>query len=369
MISLQEVDQIDISNTARIKAAFEKDNVTDNVISTEIKKTCAVANTLYIFFHLAYVVFFFIMGKNLMGYINVTSVIFYCLLTILLRTNKHNIYVVLCGIEIGAYMTASTFIVGWQAGFHICLLGLCLLVFFTSYFSKKASNVIRPIPWCLAILADYIFLFFWCKYNRPYYDLDTTLDTMLFIAHLIVVFFFTGYIMVFFTNYVLRLEKKIIRDSKTDELTQIGNRKALEAYFSSLDMENEKYCLTIFDIDDFKKINDKYGHLCGDYILRELAYTALMTKQRTSFVIRFGGEEFLIISKITHSYEDTCKLSEDFRSRMENKVFYYDGNNINLTITLGTAIYENNLSIDDWVKIADSKLYSGKLMGKNQLVK
>lgn len=365
---MTDKNRIWLKDNSKIIKAFEKDNENDNSTSIAIQKICFFANILYILFHLAYMIFFIITGRLEMVYLNIGSMAYFLLLFVLFKLNRYDVYVILTGLEIAFHMTFSTIFIGWDAGYHLCLIGLCILAFFTSYFSRKKHNVIRPLHWTIFLLADYIFLYFWCKNNKPYYPIDELSDAILNTAHLIIVFVVTSGFLFFFIRHISKLEKKIIRDSKTDELTQIGNRKALDAYFSELDFNKQEYTLTIFDIDDFKVINDEYGHLCGDYILRKLSNVCLLSKQDNDFVVRFGGEEFIIISTIDKDFKTTCEFLDSLRIKIENTDFFINDKSHKITVTMGISKYENNYTLEEWIKNADIKLYKGKSTGKNKIV-
>ncbi len=352
----------------RIVEAFERDFEREYHFRKLIQKICIISNILYVTFHLVYLVFFVITGYNVMVYLNVISVSFYAMLFLLIKVDRLDIYVLACGLEIAWYMTFSTIICGFDAGFHFMLLGLCVLAFFTSHFSVKAHNVIRPLHWTIFLVLDYIFLYFYCHYiHEPFYPVTQTVNALLTTAHIVVVFIFIGAFSYFFVSQANVLEKQVLRNSKTDRLTLIGNRKALDDYCDRLE-NKELYCLSIFDIDDFKKINDEFGHLCGDSILKELAQLALYNKRKDDFVVRFGGEEFIFISKIINNFEDTCQNIDEFRKLVENHEFHFEDKTIKITITIGIEKYKNNYSIYDWFNVADKRLYEGKKHGKNRLV-
>ena len=124
--------------------------------------------------------------------------------------------------------------------------------------------------------------------------------------------------------------------------------------------------IAMADIDNFKHINDTYGHNFGDYVLQTLS--ELMQKEiEDSDICRWGGEEFLIIGH-GKDIDKAYKVLEQFRSYVEAYNFSNKGSETNLTITIGLAKYEAGLNMTDWVSIADKKLYAGKYSGKNKIV-
>ncbi len=123
----------------------------------------------------------------------------------------------------------------------------------------------------------------------------------------------------------------------------------------------------MFDIDFFKRINDQYGHLAGDYVLRELARVVQSRIRRDEVFARYGGEEFVIILPET-SLDGATSLAENLRSRVEAHAFVFQNERIHVTISVGCAL----LAVDDksaaeLVQRADEKLYEAKRSGRNRV--
>ena len=115
---------------------------------------------------------------------------------------------------------------------------------------------------------------------------------------------------------------------------------------------------------DFKTVNDTYGHLCGDSVLRKVAE---LVKQgcQDCIVCRWGGEEFIILSA---KHKCSTDILETLRRRIASEEFSYDNVTFRITVTIGAAGYDSELTNDGWVSKADEKLYFGKTHGKNQVV-
>ena len=164
-----------------------------------------------------------------------------------------------------------------------------------------------------------------------------------------------------FIKYALHLENKITNESRTDELTQIANRYGLYDYFNQEEHKESKV-LALFDIDDFKLINDEYGHAAGDYILKRVA--ELSAALPGSFVCRYGGEEFVAVVNSDNYFE----VLENLRKTFENEVFEFEGKQHKITITIGATVYEKDMTLEKWVSSADERMYLGKNSGKNKVV-
>lgn len=158
--------------------------------------------------------------------------------------------------------------------------------------------------------------------------------------------------------------------SRTDRLTSLYNRgyweELLELELSRFQRYQGSASLVMLDIDHFKRINDTYGHLAGDEVIRQVARTIKRTVRDTDLAGRYGGEEFGVILLDTGA-EQGVALAERIRLAMAEQTVHFEGVTINFTISLGVA--ELNLSVSsaqDWLKKADSALYDSKRDGRNR---
>ena len=123
----------------------------------------------------------------------------------------------------------------------------------------------------------------------------------------------------------------------------------------------------MIDIDNFKHVNDTYGHDCGDYVLKTIAGIFNTDMENKGFVCRWGGEEFLFVFTSMNGDEAFIELN-GLREQVERFKFMFKGNEFNLTMTFGVDEFSNNIPIDEVIKAADEKLYMGKEGGRNQVV-
>ena len=159
--------------------------------------------------------------------------------------------------------------------------------------------------------------------------------------------------------------------ARHDALTGLYNRRAIEEVLEREHRRAKRYsrglAVAIADLDDFKKINDKYGHNCGDMVLKHLAKTFLHWIRDTDSVGRWGGEEFLFVFSET-SCEGAQIVAERIRSSLNSQEFICGENSLKLSITIGISYRIQQVSIEDMIHEADNALYYGKSSGKNQVV-
>lgn len=338
-----------------------KNEKTSNKI---IEGTCYLAISIYLFVHIVYLVLFIVTRHNALIWVSALSVVFYGLFFIVLYKKKFYLYALLCGNEIFIYVILATILAGFNSGFHLLLIGLCVVSFFASYFTK-GRKIINSVIWTILSLIIYLTLYFVTRFVNPYYVIEEWLEMVLFTIHAVASFAFVASYLFIFLKFAFKLEKRIMSESRTDELTQISNRYGLYDYLDEINDKTQHY-LAIFDIDDFKVVNDTYGHVCGDYILKEIAK---ISSENLSdyFVGRYGGEEFIIVTNPTSKKECIQRL-EELRKIIEKFEFKFEDKIIKVTITIGVAEYSKQMKTEDWLEVADKKLYKGKASGKNQTV-
>jgi diguanylate cyclase (GGDEF)-like protein len=163
---------------------------------------------------------------------------------------------------------------------------------------------------------------------------------------------------------------EIYRLTTVDGLTQVFNRRyfqdAIEREISRCNRYGRGLALVMMDIDFFKRINDTYGHLAGDYCLKHLANTLRPRIRREDILARYGGEEFaLILPEL--DIKGAANMAEKVRKLVESERFEFDKQHIPVTISLGCAQLEQAMTGPELIRAADAKLYSAKEAGRNRV--
>ncbi|MFV0503904.1 MAG: GGDEF domain-containing protein [Lachnospirales bacterium] len=163
-------------------------------------------------------------------------------------------------------------------------------------------------------------------------------------------------------NEINNLREKIYYDY----LTGLKNKKFLEEKIASYIDFKDAYIILI-DIDFFKKINDTYGHTAGDYALKELAKIINESFKEYGCVVRWGGEEFLILAN-EKNFERLLNKLYELKSNVEDKTFKYQNNSFNITTTIGISKVNHDVNFTKNIKAADNALYYGKAYGRNLII-
>lgn len=177
-------------------------------------------------------------------------------------------------------------------------------------------------------------------------------------------------------NYKVEIYKDITKYKQNDinEIdftTKLLNKqttfKQLEEYLKSINEKPESFTLAMADIDFFKKINDTYGHLAGDEILKKISECLIKNTKGDDIVGRFGGEEFIILLKNTN-LDNSKALLEKIRKDIDDLIVKYNNFIIdNLNISIGAVFnQDNNTDLNNLIEKADKALYNVKENGRNQ---
>uniref|UniRef100_UPI004047C660 diguanylate cyclase n=1 Tax=Aliarcobacter sp. TaxID=2321116 RepID=UPI004047C660 len=161
----------------------------------------------------------------------------------------------------------------------------------------------------------------------------------------------------------------IKRTAYIDKLTNVYNRNYLQESEDFINLGD--YILATLDIDHFKTVNDTFGHDVGDKILKDVAHIILMTSRtKDDIVIRYGGEEFVILSKITRdNVLSALNVIERIHKNIQEHKFYYTKNEyMEVTVSIGVNLVPGkSRTFSDAFKLADIALYNAKNRGRNNI--
>lgn len=200
-------------------------------------------------------------------------------------------------------------------------------------------------------------------------------------------FYLLGYIISSVINEMNRLQnhmnymykdleeknKQLSEIANRDYLTNMYNHKCFYLYFNNIieksQDNNTSFSLALFDIDNFKKINDTYGHLAGDKILKQVSSLILENIRKSDIAARYGGEEFAVIFPNT-TLDQAISICERIRDVIENYPFNVHDEIINITISGGVSsgyCCKSSCQQYNFIESVDQLLYKAKSSGKNQI--
>ncbi len=172
-------------------------------------------------------------------------------------------------------------------------------------------------------------------------------------------------------NVEVQYHEEIYRLMTVDGLTEVHNKRyfheQIEKETSRARRYGRNYGVVMFDLDHFKNINDTYGHLAGDAVLRQLGQIVRTKVRRDDTIARVGGEEFgVILPEVDES--GARILAEKLRASIEEGVFRFESTRIHVTISAGVAMFAPEMKDgEEAVKLADDHLYEAKRSGRNKV--
>lgn len=329
--------------------------------------------------HLIYCILFMCMKENVLALYNVAAVAFYIALVPSIKTMKTQTPLLLSSIEVIVHIVLCTIRVGNNWGFSYFIFSMVSIIFYcvltSSWFKRKEiACVVYTLCYLIAFVGNTLVAEFvkpMAKYSDPWRR------AFIFIN---IVFSFT-----FIAFALLLIEWDVIHNTKTmaskntqldemanrDPLTKLYNRRymneCLQRKLSELQQSGRLFGIIMGDIDNFKSVNDTYGHDIGDEVLVAVAETLNQTIRDNDVVCRWGGEEFLIV--INGNKGITIEVAERMRKSIsELELNIGDNKTLSITMTFGVTESITGYSIDKLVAIADDNLYKGKTSGKNKVV-
>lgn len=262
-------------------------------------------------------------------------------------------------------------LLGWSYGFSTYNLVMIPVMLSTVYLMEHGENASRyTIPYtllnCIATL-----VVCWITYRgEPFYYYPVPTDLKVSFVNNIMGFFLLACFCVLFILELTASRKKLqernqelLRLANYDELTKLRNRRSLLQEWKNLGRTD--YCVVMGDIDDFKKINDTYGHEQGDEVLKLIAGSLSGAVDKIDYVSRWGGEEFLMIVFGNIAY--ALKVLDRVQRQLRSADLEADGQKLIVTMTFGICECKevSDGDIDEIIRRADQRLYLGKTSGKN----
>lgn len=161
-----------------------------------------------------------------------------------------------------------------------------------------------------------------------------------------------------------------LKAATTDALTTCGNRQALESSLlreiNLAQRDDIPMSVIMFDFDHFKKINDNYGHQCGDYVLKRASMDIKNMIRKTDLLFRYGGEEFVILLHKTN-LAGARIVAEKIRKQIEAESITFQDQPLKATVSLGVATLNEDDGISSIIERADKALYAAKNEGRNRI--
>lgn len=327
--------------------------------------------------HAVYLVIFLIEGCLPLSLINIGLICCYIYLSAESKqTSNFRFVFMVCTFAMLVFIISHYAILGPSFGFQYLSIGVVPLVYYLGYMHGNSLNMSKRVGiaiyvmFCLAALVCTVI-------HYPLVSIGGLSKGIIIFINSSCAFFMS-------INFLNDLINKIYTDNgvlenknldlennaNTDALTGLRNRRTINSYIekfiSTAKLDRKFFSVLMLDIDNFKKVNDTYGHDCGDQVLKNIANVITNEIRPDDVVFRWGGEEILVIVNAGHDIAKS--VAERCRRAIEESTVEYEDTVISVTVTIGGCAYYQNATYDDLINIADKNLYTGKQSGKNQVV-
>lgn len=315
--------------------------------------------------HASLIPLFFWLDYKLLAAFNVLSTAAWFAARLLNHEGRHTGAITLLIAEVSLHTSLALYYFGWQSGFQYYLIAGVPFILFNHRMKTTPLLILSGIL-CALFIALYAL-----TSSREYHFEHPLVVAGMNYANII-----ASFIALTLTSYFFRVasfisEQQMEMLANADLLTTLPNRRGMHtllvAQYDLFTRNSQPFTLVLADVDHFKRINDTYGHDCGDYILKEVARILKQRLRKYDVVSRWGGEEFLFMFPGTNNTA-AAGVAEEIRKAIESHRFVFNEHAIYVTMTFGIAEHRENNSIDGTIKLADDALYTGKEGGRNQVV-
>lgn len=315
-------------------------------------------------------------GVTPLVHFNILSVVVYLFCVLLCKFGHIMPVYVSILLEVTTYAIVSTHLTGWNGGSYCFLCSIVPIIIYFGCFLFKGSQRWIVVLMLVLNFAVYVFLYLRYADAQPVFSIPYMARMFLVIFSSFVMVFsiiFYNVIYIYSSEYeMISLEQKnkqLSVDAQEDVLTNLLNRRGFLPLVEALmkDERSSHFCVAFCDIDNFKRINDSYGHDCGDEVLRHI--TKLIKKEMQGCdICRWGGEEIIILMK-DYDFAVAKAKMEYMRKCIDANPTIFFNKRIAATITIGLEEYKDIYrEPEDIIKIADERMYYGKQHGKNILI-
>ncbi len=331
------------------------------------------------FIHVLIAIFFAFNNNIWLCLYNLLSFGIYQLLMELVKKKKYVFTTIIASVEIITFVMVTSFCIGTIMRFNLYCLAMVPGIFYiTSTIKDFKGKTLFPFLISIGSMLAYVTSLLFELVHDPLFVVESSVTTQLVeIFNVIIVYVMMIIFSLLFTwemkNNSAALEKRnqqLQQFANRDPLTKLPNRRSmmqvLNVAMHELQRDNAPFSVILGDIDDFKKINDNYGHDAGDKVLVMVANTITSQLRDCDSVCRWGGEEILIIIK--GDLEAAKNIAERIRLNISSSKVEHGGQSMRVTMTFGVAQAKVGNRIEHLIQQADNRLYYGKGHGKNQVV-
>ena len=329
--------------------------------------------------HIFFLIFFLVIQHYPLALFNMCSVILYMVgsfLSVPKGSDKIKFgWILSFFVEIMIHAVYASLVMGWDSAFHLYSTAVLPVAAYLLFLTASTTRFVFTLG---AMILSSILMMGGTMWYLNYYDCffqvpQRFIRTIAYLNSAFASAIILAFTLLFVTEVATMLSKldkanKNLEYTAThDSLTGLYNRHSLKKLYRELEQSKEPYCVVLGDIDDFKKVNDTYGHDCGDVVLRSVAEVISSNIGENDTACRWGGEEMLIVM---WGERDSCfNTISDIKEKINRLDVLPEESHKHVSMTFGFVDKgENEAGIEALISVADSRLYVGKRSGKNVII-
>ena len=339
------------------------------------RATFLAAGAIHIFF----LIYFILIGQYFMAVFNVFSITLYVVGTFLSVPKDSDTikfgWIVAFYIEIMIHATLCSLLMGWGTGFHLYSIAVLPIAAYLIFLTAPIKRFVVSLSIMTGVV---VLLMGGCMLYLGLFgslvEIEPVQETIIvyvnaFFAGSVILIFTLLFVLEVFTmlNKLDAANRRLEFIATHDALTGLYNRHSLKKLFHELEESEEPYCIIMGDIDDFKKVNDTYGHDCGDTVLKSVAEVITHNIGENDTACRWGGEEMLIV--MWGEQESCFNAVSVIKDKINALRISANDKQIAVSMTFGFVDRsEDTAGIEALISVADNRLYIGKRSGKNVII-
>lgn len=316
--------------------------------------------------HILFGLFFLLIGSSLLLLVNIVSAGLYLGCAWLAKHRHITACLLLSTFEVIAHACLAVLVLGWHSGFHYYIITLGLLSAFHPHWPAR-WKISHAVVVCFAYLA----LNQWSSGREPGLEIGAhTLDAVRWF-NIAFTFGLLSYLAHYYAKAARDAESLLEQQATTDTLTGLYNRRQMLDVFEQelvkLQRSPRPLSIILVDIDNFKSLNDQFGHECGDNALQAIAGCFRQTLRSQDHMARWGGEEFLLVLPDT-DLAGAQTLAEKVRAAVSHVPIAARNQTTHITLTASVGEYLAGEDFARFLARVDQGLLAGKSAGKNRIV-
>lgn len=306
--------------------------------------------------------------------INIFSLLLYVLFSFAIKRKRYKLYVLMVYLEVLLHSAIATTVIGWPAGFQLWLIALTCAYFFQTLVYDGLFSP-EKLSWILTAVNLIVFfaLLMDSRFGTLPFVRNIYSGEDYFVFHFfncIVTFFVVILFSSMFVKGIMAKNNELNKEAVVDKVTGLFNRLGLIRFVENSGLkEINEFTVAIMDIDNFKSINDTYGHAAGDAALKFVGAKLQNMINDHMLACRWGGDEFLFVELSENHSETLYNTLQELREEIAHSTIVVGETMFSIRVSAGLASFEEGDTMEKVFYKADKALYESKASGKDRVTK